>query len=52
METEKEKCVACGIDTDVPINQHIDQRFYYVEGSGQLCRTCWEKIYGSEGPEV
>lgn len=39
-----EKCVICDKETNVPINQHIDYRYYYVEGSGQLCKKCFEKI--------
>lgn len=42
-----EKCVmpSCGKDTGVDRNTHIDLRYYYVEGAGQLCKDCYEKIY-------
>ena len=40
-----EKCTSCGIDTGVPIDMHIDYRYYYVEGAGQLCKLCWDTIY-------
>jgi len=42
---KKEKCVSCDKETKVDVNTHIDYRYYYVEGSGQLCRDCWEEIY-------
>ena len=40
-----EKCVACGVETDIPIDKPVDVRYHYVEGAGQLCKSCWEKIY-------
>jgi len=40
---EKEKCVVCGAQTDVPKDMHIDFRKYYVEGVGQLCDKCGPK---------
>lgn len=39
-----EKCVVCNTETDVPINQHIDLRYYYVEGAGQLCKDCFNRM--------
>jgi len=46
METkvETEKCVTCGIDTEVPVTRHIQLREHYVEGAGQLCAQCWDNI--------
>ena len=44
-EIEFEKCVNCGAETDVPIDQHIDLRKNYVEGAGQLCPGCYNKFY-------
>jgi recombinational DNA repair protein (RecF pathway) len=49
METkvvETEKCVDCGVDTKIPITRNVDTRAYYVEGAGQLCKECFDKIYG------
>jgi len=43
-----EKCVSCGADTDVPVDQHIDLRKHYVEGAGQLCVACFNRIYGTD----
>ena len=38
----KEKCVICGVGTPYDRETHIDQRLYYVEGCGQLCKNCYE----------
>jgi len=40
-----EVCVSCGAQTKVPRTTHIDMRHYYVEGAGQLCNDCGEKLY-------
>lgn len=45
-EREKEMCVMCkkvvpGVYKDTP----VDQRDYYIEGGGQLCRKCHLSIY-------
>lgn len=32
-----EKCVICGADTGIPVEQRIDFRAGYVEGVGQTC---------------
>jgi hypothetical protein len=42
---ETEQCVNCKAQTNVPVNQHVDVRECYVEGVGQLCKDCWNKIY-------
>ena len=44
-EVELEKCALCGKETDIPINLDIDLRKNYVEGAGQLCPACYNKIY-------
>ena len=46
-QAELEECVSCGLMTETPKNQHIDYRNYYVEGAGQLCKRCYDKIYGA-----
>lgn len=33
-------CVICGADTGIPTVTPIDQRYGYIEGSGQCCRKC------------
>lgn len=41
-----ERCVYCGGKTSVAMDQHVDQRSYYIEGVGQLCYKCGPIIYG------
>ena len=41
----KDKCVVCGCETQFDINEHIDFRMGYIDGCGQLCLECWDKIY-------
>lgn len=40
-----EECVLCGKTTIYPIDTHIDYRMDYVEGVGQLCHECYDKVY-------
>lgn len=40
---EMEECIVCGVDTNEPRDKHIDFRYNYVEGAGQLCSKCAEK---------
>ena len=40
-----EKCVRCGKETAYQVSTPVDLRRWYVEGSGQLCETCWRKVY-------
>ena len=44
----KDKCVSCGKETEYERETHIDYWMYYVEGAGQLCRECFEKVYKEE----
>ena len=36
-----EYCILCGVDTGYKFSDHIDFRNGYVEGAGQLCRSCY-----------
>lgn len=38
----------CGKEVAIDQNTHIDFRPYYVEGGGQCCRECYNKVYGKE----
>jgi hypothetical protein len=38
-----EECIVCGVETNEPKDKHIDYRYHYVEGVGQLCSKCAEK---------
>jgi hypothetical protein len=43
-----ETCMLCGDKTVVQANTPVDYRAYYIEGAGQLCHYCYEKVYGGE----
>jgi hypothetical protein len=45
IKPEKEKCINCGAETPYLKNIPIDFRENYVEGAGQLCKTCFDNIY-------
>ncbi len=36
----KDKCVMCGEETEYDFNTHVDLRYRYIEGMGQLCKKC------------
>jgi uncharacterized protein CbrC (UPF0167 family) len=40
-----EKCVTCGENTPYRFSDSIYTRQWYVEGAGQLCENCYEKVY-------
>ncbi|NLL34308.1 MAG: hypothetical protein GX257_03230 [Clostridiales bacterium] len=42
----KEICIRCGKPTPYDINYPVDQRKYYIDGSGQLCPHCYQELYG------
>ena len=39
-----EHCIMCHKKLDILKSTPIDQRLYYIEGAGQLCKDCWEGI--------
>jgi len=41
---EMDVCVSCGCETKYPKSLPIDQREHYIEGAGQLCKTCATKL--------
>lgn len=41
----KEKCVICGKDTNEELDKEIKNRKYYIDGSGQLCKKCYEEVF-------
>lgn len=41
---KNETCIICNEETDVPMSLHVDFRTNYVDGAGQLCRTCANRI--------
>lgn len=40
-----EKCIRCNKPTPYDIDYSITQRHYYIDGSGQLCQSCYEVLY-------
>jgi hypothetical protein len=39
----KDKCVLCGAETPYDESVHIDYRHGYIEGAGQLCKSCYDR---------
>ena len=46
MKKSGEMCVVCGKATRYTIEQSVHEREFYVDGAGQLCRECFQRIYG------
>ena len=44
----KDKCNLCNDDSLYDKTEPINERIGYIEGSGQLCLDCYEKVYGHE----
>jgi len=46
LENELEKCIICDAYTNIKKSTPVQERDErYVEGAGQLCAKCYEKIY-------
>lgn len=39
----KDTCVLCGAETPYDFHTHIDHRYWYIEGAGQLCKSCYDR---------
>jgi hypothetical protein len=37
----KDKCISCNAETPYEFDTNIEYRAHYIEGIGQLCRTCY-----------
>ena len=49
----KDTCIMCGDETPYDYETHIDLRYGYVEGAGQLCKECYEhKVVGISTEEI
>ena len=44
----KDKCNLCNDDSLYDKTEPINERIGYIEGSGQMCLDCYEKVYGHE----
>jgi hypothetical protein len=40
----KDLCISCECETKYSHDTSIEYRDYYVEGAGQLCKECYDKI--------
>lgn len=40
-----ETCIICGEKTEVLMSVPIEEREFYIVGSGQLCRSCYFSAY-------
>ena len=47
-ESDKDKCNLCNDDSPYDKTEPIDERIGYIEGSGQLCLDCYDKVYSHE----
>jgi len=47
-ESNKDKCNLCNDDSPYDKTEPINERIGYIEGSGQMCLDCYEKVYGHE----
>ena len=41
--------ISCGGETPEKRGTHIDLRYNYIEGVGQLCKKCYNDIYNKDG---
>ena len=46
----KDKCVLCGVETPYEFETHVDYRYGYIEGAGQLCKPCYDR--GTERRQI
>ena len=47
----KDLCVRCEAETEYDVNTPITVRHYYIEGAGQLCEACWNKLWPTHAEE-
>lgn len=52
LKEERERCVLCGRLTEYTEDNPISERTGYIEGSGQLCRTCYAGLYENKNSEL
>lgn len=43
-DTAFETCILCDAVTTVKITTPVEERDGYIEGAGQCCRSCFEKV--------
>jgi hypothetical protein len=47
-KVEIDNCANCGKPTIYPKSVNVDFRQYYIDGAGQLCKECYNKIYNEK----
>ena len=45
---DTEECALCRKKTDVLKSAKVQNRRFYVDGAGQLCESCWKKLYATD----
>ena len=50
-EKEYEECIICHRKTTVEKDTDISLREHYIEGTGQLCRDCYLKLFDQRKSE-
>ena len=40
-----EKCIICNKQLKIKKDENIKKRKYYIQGAGQLCESCYYKLY-------
>ena len=48
MKEEIEPCCSCNKELPYSKNKEVDSRGYYIQGAGDLCHECYNRIYGSD----
>lgn len=43
-KNNKDLCMMCESETEYSHDVSIEYRMGYVEGAGQLCKNCYEKV--------
>jgi hypothetical protein len=46
-KSEYDDCVSCGVKTSQKKTDNVNVRPYYVEGVGQLCKSCNNEVYNN-----
>lgn len=46
----KDTCVMCGAETPYDYETNINFRYGYVEGAGQMCKSCYDE--GTERKQI
>ena len=42
---KNEKCILCKTPLKISKDLPVTQRLFYIDGAGQLCKTCYYNLY-------